>query len=241
MTFKVVKLSTSTTDTPGLYQVKFNGDDRFFRTVDVHVSKDLGPNALDFVELYSAWCCLIWLELAGSNRTSRNLKLVVSRGAVKRLLLVTSSKEELYQYAYALRTQLLGLDNISVEKGEAWVLEEHPGICVRWDGEPPPQPFVDNPTFGRIYLTYHAVIEYLDETKGECKLDNVFSRLTRIVREADRVKVLTAKQEKDKVRRYGEQQKGVRNLGTASGWHITTRPTADGKGLIAMTVFQRVE
>ena len=98
MTFKVVKLSTSTTDTPGLYQVKFNGDDRFFRTVDVHVSKDLGPNALDFVELYGTWCCLIWLELAGSNRTSRNLRLVVSRGAVKRLLLVTSSKEELYQW-----------------------------------------------------------------------------------------------------------------------------------------------
>ncbi|MEG0324550.1 MAG: hypothetical protein RR619_11190, partial [Raoultibacter sp.] len=62
-----------------------------------------------------------------------------------------------------------------------------------------------------------------------------------IVREADRVKTLTAKQEKDKARRYGEQQKGVRNLGTASGWQITTRPTTDGKGLIAMTVFQRVE
>jgi hypothetical protein len=241
MTFKVVKLSTSATDTPGLYQVRFNGDDRFFRTVDIHVAKDLGPNALDFVELYGAWCCLIWLELAGSNRTSRNLKLVVSRGAVKRLLLVASSKEELYQYAYSLRTQLLGLDNISVEKGKAWTTEDHPGICVKWDGEPPAQPSVENLTFGRIYLTYHTVMEYLDETKGECKLDNVFSRLTRIVRDADREMALPAKQQTHKSRRYGASQDGVRYLGTASGWQIVTRPTPDGKGLIALTVYQRIE
>lgn len=241
MTFKVVKLSTSATDTPGLYQVKFNGDDRFFRTVEIHVSKDFGPNVLDYVELYGAWCCLVWLELAGSNRSSSNLKLVVSRGAVKRLLLVASSKEELYLYAYALRTQLLGLDNISVEKGKGWAGDDHPGISVKWDGQPPPQPSVENPTFGRIFLTYHSVMEYLDETKGECKLDNVYSRVARIVREADREPVIPNKQQAHKERRYGESQVGVRYLATAAGWQIVTRPAPDGTGLVALTMYQRTE
>lgn len=116
MTFKVVKVSTSATAQPGVYQVLFNGDDRFFRSIEIHVSRDFGPNTLDFIEIYGLWCCLVWLELAGSGRTSRNLKIVVSRGAVKRLLMVTSSKEELYQHAYALRTQLFGIHDISVEK-----------------------------------------------------------------------------------------------------------------------------
>ena len=239
MTFKVVKVSTSATAQPGVYQVLFNGDDRFFRSIEIHVSRDFGPNTLDFIEIYGLWCCLVWLELAGSGRTSRNLKIVVSRGAVKRLLMVTSSKEELYQHAYALRTQLFGLHDISVEKGEGWVAETHPGISVKWDGKPPPQPSVDNPVFGKIFLTYHSAVEYLDETKGECKEENVFARLSRLVRDADREAALPDKEAGYKARRYGSSQDGVRYLNNSAGWQIVVRPTENKDALVALTVYQR--
>ncbi|RJX72659.1 hypothetical protein [Pseudomonas sp. LS-2] len=239
MTFKVVKISTSRTINPKIYQVQFNGDDRFFRAIEIHVERDFGPNTLDFIELYGVWCCLVHLELAGSNRTSRNLKLVVSRGAVKRLLLVSSSKEELYQYAYALRTQLFGLEDISVEKGEDWLQNEHAGICLKWDGLPPPQPAIDNPVFGRILMTFHSAVEYLAETKGECKRENVFARLSRIVKEADRESLLPDRANGHKERKYGSSQAGTRYLNNSAGWQIVVRPTEQNDALVALTVYQR--
>jgi len=101
----------------------------------------------------------------------------VSRGAVKRLLLSDSSECELYETSNALRTQFFSLSGISVEKNKSWIRGEHPAFCVQWDGIPPPQPLAENPVFGKIYLTHHTLVEYLNETKGGCKPENVFPRI----------------------------------------------------------------
>lgn len=153
--------------------------------------------------------------------------------------MVTSSKEELYQHAYALRTQLFGLHDIAVEKGERWIAETHPGISVKWDGKPPPQPSIDNPVFGKIFLTYHSAVEYLDETNGECKEENVFARLSRLVRDVDREAALPDKEAGYKSRRYGSSQDGVRYLNNTAGWQIVVRPTENKDALVALTVYQR--
>ncbi|WP_288406873.1 hypothetical protein [uncultured Pseudomonas sp.] len=239
MTYKVCKVSTAATDVPGVYNVLFNGDDRFFRRIEIHLSRDLGDNVLDFIELYGLWCALVQFELAGHQRTCGNLKLVVSRGAVKRLLLSDSSKGELYETSNALRTQFFGLSGISVEKNKPWTRGDHQAFCVKWDGTPPPQPSVENPVFGKIYLTHHTLVEYLDETKGECKPENVFPRLARVVRDLNREVALPADVMRHKQRRHAGDQDGVRYLGSMAGWQLVTRPALDHTGLLAITVYQR--
>jgi hypothetical protein len=143
MTYKVCKVSTAATDVPGVYSVLFNGDGRFFRRIEIHLSRDLGDNVLDFIELYGLWCALVQFELAGHQRSCGNLKLVVSRGAVKRLLLSDSSKGELYETSNALRTQFFGLAGITVEKNKPLDPRGASGLlrAVGWDPAPA--------TFGR--------------------------------------------------------------------------------------------
>jgi len=65
MTYVVCKVSTAAMDVPGVYKVLFNGDDRFFRRIEVHLSRDLCDNVLDFIELYGLWCALVQSERYG--------------------------------------------------------------------------------------------------------------------------------------------------------------------------------
>lgn len=113
------------------------------------------------------------------------------------------------------------------------------GNSVQWDGTPPPQPSVENPVFGKIYLTHHTLVEYLDETKGECKPENVFPRLARVVRDLNREVTLPAEVLRHKQHRHAGNQNGVRYLGSMAGWQLVTRPALDQSGLLAITVYQR--
>jgi hypothetical protein len=156
MTYKVVRFHTSTGPGDGCYEVAFSGDDRYFQKLEVHSAVDFGSDALDYVELFGIWYFLMNIEIAGQGRSAKNLKLVVSRGAVKRLLRESSSKAHLFSFTNALRTQLFGLKNIEVEKVSAWAASVETSVCVRWDGLPPDYPEIKNPVLGRVRVTHHA-------------------------------------------------------------------------------------
>lgn len=238
MTYKVVKFHTEKGKGAGIFEVAFNGDDRFFHKLEVHVSSDLGPDALDYAELYGIWFILMQLEMAGSARTAKNLKLVVSRGAIKRLLRESSSKAHLFTYTNAIRTQFFGLKDIEVEKAPAWCQELQPSICVRWDGAAPPYPEVENPVVGRVGVTYHAVERYYQHTNCEGRSDLIFQKVCRLLRDSDREAILPAKVQKHKASTYGDDGHATKYLNAPSGWQlVVVFPPADQA--LLLTMYQR--
>lgn len=240
MTYKVVKFHTEKGKGEGAFQVAFNGDDRFFHVLDIHVSADLGPDALDYAELFGIWYFLMHVEMAGVKRTAKNLKLVVSRGAIKRLLRESSSKSHLFNYTNALRTQFYGLKDIEVEKQPSWCQDLQPTISTRWDGSPPPYPEVINPIVGSVGITYHAVERYFSHTNCEGRVDLIFQKVCKLVREASREVALPAKVLKHKSAVYGDDGQNVKYLTTPAGWQAVVSTSRNGSGLL-LTIYQRTE
>lgn len=240
MTFKVVKFHTTKGQGNGVYEVAFNGDDRYFQKAVVYLTADLGPDVLDYVELYGIWLFMMELEMGGSRRTAKNLQMVVSRGAIKRLLRETSSKSHLFTYTNAIRTQFFGLTDIEVEKDTDWTKSAPPTFCIRWDGQPPEYPAVDNPLVGRVGVTYHSVERYYQHTNCEGRTDLVFQKVCRILREADREIVLPAKVQKHKSIAYGDDGQNARHLIAPSGWQTVVVFPANEQPLL-LTVYQRNE
>lgn len=240
MTYKVVKFHTSKGPGEGRYIVAFSGDDRCFQRLEVHSAVDFGSDALDYVELFGIWYFLMSIEIAGQGRSAKNLKLVVSRGAIKRLLRESSSKAHLFSFTSALRTQLFGLKDIEVEKACAWAASASvdTSACVRWDGLPPDSPEVENPVLGRVRVTHHAVERYYDATNREGRADQVFQRVCRILREADQEARLPAHVVQHKSRTYAHANEAARYLNTQSGWQTVILSPANEKPLLA-TVYQR--
>lgn len=238
MTYKVVKFSTSKGAVPGLYEVAFCGDDRFYQKLEVHVSQDLGPDALDYVELFGIWFYIMAIGSAGMNRTAKGLSLVVSRGAIKKLLRTDSSKAHLFSYTNAIRTQLYGLKAITVEKNAAWASGLEVVTCAKWNGEPPEYPEVENPVLGKVGITYHALQRYYEHTNSEGRQDLVFNKVQKLAREATIEARLDARTIKHKELKYGDASETTRYLNTPSGWQavIVSRP---GVQQVLTTVYQR--
>lgn len=238
MTFKVVKFFTSETAEQGCYEVAMCGDGRYFHKLQVRTNANLGPDALDYVELYGIWFFIIAIEFAGMARTAKGFSLVVSRGAIKKLLRTDSSKAHLFSYTNSIRTQLYGLENITVEKAKDWADQVEPNICSYWDGLPPEQPEVNNPIVGRVGISFHSVQRYFEHTRKEGRMDQVFAKVTRLLRDAVEEVHLDARTMQHKVRAYGASAVEARYLNTAAGWQLVILKGEKGKRFLA-TVYQR--
>lgn len=238
MTYEVIQFHSSKGEVPGQYIVGFKGDERFVHKLLIFTQADLGPDALDYIELYAMWLYIMALEFAGNSRSSRNLRLVVSRGAIKKLLRETSSKSHLFQYTNALRTQLYGLRDIEVVKNPGWVTEVEPMFCVKWDGSVPPYPEVENPVAGKVGITYHAVERYYDATKREGRADLVFTRACKVLRDASIQVQLPSDIQQHKERKYGDENLSAIHVQTPSGWRAVILATP-GQQKIATTIYKR--
>ena len=238
MTFKVIKFFTQKTEVDGVFTVAFNGDDRFFHKLEVHCQADLGSDVLDYVELFGMWFYIIAIEYAGQARTSKNLKLVVSRGAIKRLLRDSSSKAHLFNYTNAIRTQLFGLADIDVEKAPRWVDDLQVVACTKWDGEPPKYPEVVNPLVGPVGITYHALERYYDATNREGRADLIFQKVCRILREATCKIQLPEKVLKHKASKYGSAHGTDLYLQSPAGWQVVI-VSPEGEQAILATIYMR--
>ncbi|WP_010487487.1 hypothetical protein [Pseudomonas sp. S9] len=238
MTYQVVKFHTSKGLGDCCYEVAFNGDERCLQKLEVHSTVDFGSDALDYVELFGIWYFLMSIEIAGQGRSAKNLKLIVSRGAIKRLLRESSSKAHLFSFTNALRTQFFGLNDIEVDKTSAWAANVCTSACVRWDGLPPDYPEIENPVLGHVRVTHHAVERYYEATNREGRADQVFQRVCRILREADQEALLPAHVVQHKSRTYAHANDATRYLNTQSGWQGVILFPANEKPLLA-TVYQR--
>jgi len=238
MTYTVVSFHTTKTDLPGTYHVAFKGDDRFRHKLEVQTQADLGVDALDYVELYGIWFYLMGIQYAGMMRSSKNLRLVVSRGAIKRLLRETSSKSHLFQFTNAIRTQFFGLFDIEVDKNPSWVTDLDLSACVKWDGTPPPYPAESNPIAGPVEITYHALERYYETTNKEGRADLIFQKVCRIVREATTQMTLPEDVQRHKSLKYGDRNKNDLYLTTKSGWQAVVSESDRGNKYVA-TVYMR--
>lgn len=238
MTFKVVKFFTQKTQEEGVYTCAFSGDDRFFHKLEVHCPADLGNDVLDYIELYGMWFYIMGVEFAGHARNSKNLKIVVSRGAIKRLLRDSSSKAHLFQYTNALRTQLFGLTDIEVEKAPDWCADLQSTVCAQWDGLPPKYPVVENPVVGPVSVTFHALERYYDATNREGRADLIFQKVCRLLREATTKVQLPERVAKHKALKYGAGHSKDLYLQTPAGWQAVI-VTPEGEQPILATVYMR--
>jgi hypothetical protein len=235
MTFKVVKFNSTKTSDPHRFLVGFNGDDRFFHKIEIHTDTDFGPDVLDYIELYAMWFYIMGAEFCGSGRTSRNLKVVVSRGAIKKLLRESSSKSHLFRYTNAIRTQLFGLTDIEVDKNPAWDADLQPNACVRWDGSVPEYPEVENPLVGMVGVTFHALERYYDATNREGRADLIYYKVCRLLREAEIRAQLPDKVLKHKELKYGAGHSTDTYLQTSAGWQaVIVSPPGEQKLLVTV-------
>ncbi|MGI0646986.1 hypothetical protein ACRCPS_18375 [Pseudomonas aeruginosa] len=238
MTYKVVKFFTAAGTEPGSYEVTFSGNDRVFHKLEVRTEVDLGPDALDYIELFGIWFFIIAIELAGNSRTSKGLSLVVSRGAIKKLFRTDSSKAHLFNYANSIRTQLLGLEDITVEKDAAWTRAVEKTMCARWDGLPPPYPEVLNPIVGKVGITLHSVRRYYEHTNKEGRIDLIYTKVAKLLRDATTEVFLDARTAKHKELIYGDAVAGTRYLNTSAGWQLVIIRGQNGQTVLA-TIYQR--
>lgn len=238
MTYTVVSFHTVKTETPGIFHVSFKGDERFRHKLEVHTLTDLGNDALDYVELFGIWFYLMGIEYAGKMRSSKNLRLVVSRGAIKRLLRETSSKAHLFQFTNAIRTQFFGMTDIEVDKNPDWASDLELNACVKWDGSPPAYPSVVNPVAGPVVITYHALERYYENTNKEGRADLIFQKVCRLVREASIQTTLPDSVQRHKSQKYGARNKNDLYLNTRSGWQAVVSESERGAKFVA-TVYMR--
>ncbi|HEP8970428.1 TPA: hypothetical protein VDU83_002767 [Pseudomonas aeruginosa] len=240
MTLRNVQFFTEETEVPGVYLVSFSGDSRFYNWLEVHLSRPLGKNALDCVELYGIWFFLIFLEAAGNYRTARNFGVTVSRPSVRKHLLETVESSDIAPHANAARTILYGIDKIGLDQRPGWVsrAKEEGGIAVQWDGDPCPYQTVPNERFGALGITYHAVDQYFNRTRREGRQDQMLSKLQKLARAATHEVELPKDVQFRKILTHGFEQKYIKTLAAPRGWMLVTAPDNKRGYLRVISVYQ---
>ena len=238
MTYKVVKFFTSRTEDPEVFCVSMLGDNRRPTKLHVRTSARFESDTLDYIELYGIWAFVCHFELAGQARNAKNLKVIVSRGAIKRLLRETSSKSNLFQYTNAMRTQLFGLEDISVEKDGEWASTVEPTLSLHWDGQPPPYPTVVNDAFGNLIITRHVLDRYHEKTGYEGKPDGIFAKVTKLARSAKVEKLLDKSMLNHKSKKYGAEQDKTIYLQSDADWYFVALKLSEREYLLK-TIYQR--
>lgn len=237
MTYKVVKFITQATDDPRFYRVAWCGE-HYTHIIDVKLT---GSNYLEFgadaAELYVMWLVLSFWEYAGQKRTARNLRLEVSRGAIKKLMRADSAKLVLNDLAYFGRTQFHGI-KMDVEKKTPWADWSAASECtVMLDDKPIPRPTVAIPGLGDVSITLHALEEYAADTKGEIHPENIYSRIAERMREGLSDAVIPSNVERHKRRRHGGEVDRTRIMVDTHGWQYVL--LQEGATYILKTIYNR--
>lgn len=216
-------------------------------TVRVQVRLSISdPTTL--AELWALRYLLIDEEVAGTDRSGSGLTLHVSRGAIRKLFRMQSSKRDLVPYAHWLTVRFVGADVVVAKRlrdpdaflagrlakepvhypsdGDALVVTEdsNPDDLIRVRG------------IGDVRLTHHAVERYAQHTGIE-----------RIVRSWKRLKrkLRTAQLQPASLPRHARTRKALRYEETAEhyradDWYFVFIPDAENANLKTLvTVFHR--
>lgn len=137
--------------------------------------------------------------------SARGYKLVVSKGAIKKLALGRSTKRFAQQYAVPLTTRLEGID-IEVSQSRAWLPaeEELPveplyvqkGFTRDYD-------MIETPSMGKVLVTHHAVEQYMERVVGNGAKDPRLSLQMRLMNPELEQVPLDAKVLRHKEAKYG--------------------------------------
>lgn len=121
-------------------------------------------------------------NISGQNRNGEGLVLVVSHGAVKKLVNKKSQKSDLFDFNHFLITRYAGAD-VVVDKERAWLPEDRDSVPVTGinlhDMKGPET--VEVPNLGKIVITRHALEKYL-EVAGTADLPQSWRSINRRLR-----------------------------------------------------------
>lgn len=238
MTYKVVKFSTQPTSDPQIFRVAWCGE-HYAKIIEVKVTGTKYADSMaDAAELYVMWLVLCHWEHAGHQRTARNIYFEVSRGAIKKVVRTESTKVELNELAYFLRTRFYGV-SIVVDKKPKWIDWSAPSdMSVVLDDSTLPAPWVDVPGLGSVVITRHAIEEYAADTGHEIKPENIYGRIVERMREGMFDVEISKRVEEHKRRRHGEKEvENTRILADAHGWHYVF--LCGGDAIILKTIYNR--
>lgn len=239
MTYKVVKFATQPAPQDGRFRVAWCGDLHPPRILDIAVtSAKYQENGADAAELFAMWLVLVHWENAGQRRTAKNLKLEVSRGAVKKLLRADSAKVELNSLAYFGRTQFFGVE-IEVVKKTPWVDWAEPSTCSAVLGDDPlPRPTVSVPGVGDVGITLHALEEYIADTGGDILSAHVYGRIAERLRGSLREVKLSERVAEHKTKKHGLQADKTRIMVDDHGWQYVLLQVGH-ESYVLKTVYNR--
>ena len=187
MTYKVIKIHVekSCSRSKVGYVASFNGDGRYFYRVFIQLKGNAANASISSVELYALGLFLYDRELAGQNRKSKNLTLILSDRYTADAILGASEDRDLAYAALSCRVRLFGLEDIAVEQYPEWTRGLDINEDITWNGRFQDLPVSINPVIGPVAITLHALNRYLKRTDAGCRRDLVFSHVAKLVRLAD--------------------------------------------------------
>ena len=144
-------------------------------------------------------------NIFNANRTGINLKIVVSKGAIKKMARKATTKLDLYEYGYPILTRY-GEAELSVSKDQSW---------FPWDGQLLDVPFINGESLrgiekievesmGKIAVTRHALERY-GEYCETVDMNNSWKNLHRRLNGRLNQITLPAKVLLHKLKKYGEK------------------------------------
>lgn len=118
-------------------------------------------------------------EVVGENRAGdKNLTLIVSFGAIRKLSRMDSGKKELSDHSIFLTTRFNGC-NIKVEKDDKWIIADSvPSITL--DSDENIEETITVHQIGKVWITAHAVEQYAERFGIVTSIGEAWRKLMKI-------------------------------------------------------------
>lgn len=144
------------------------------------------------------------LKVYNAHRTGINLKIVVSKGAIKKMAKKSTSKFDLYEYGYPIFTRYAEAE-ISVSKDKSWYpSEEELGQVTVIDGESLRGiEKIHTESLGVIGISFHAMEKYIKHC-GTIDMSRTWKNLNRRFNGVLVQEELPSNVLKHKLRKYGD-------------------------------------
>lgn len=176
-------------------------------------------------------------EIMGANRTGKGVILNVSRGAIRKLKIGSSSKADLMPYAVFLNTRYHEAA-IEVGKKSPWVPETIEGIELEHlNVNGPRYEAVNTPRMGRVVVTKHAIEQY-EERFCEGDLSRTWASLVKRLQNPElATTVLPPNVARHKLMTYGDKAAKIWRHPDGT-LHFVVVDAPDGSKVL-VTVFYR--
>lgn len=237
MTSRFVQVATAETTAPDVFHVRWwTEQEGGSLSVSLQVEKCSDPGTL--AELWALRHLLLDAQVAGTDRSGGGLTLIVSRGAVRKLVLKKSSKKDLIKYTHWLGTRFASASievDSKARQQAAEISSPQENITVS-DGDTG-EDLLDAPGLGPVKLTRHVIDQYMDRA-GTVREDRAWRRIKHRLQKGmlfrHHLPPAVAKQKK---LTYKERQ--AEHWRNDAGWVFVFTPPDDQGVRTLMTMFRR--